>query len=218
MVVFTLIGPPGVGKGTLAGRTGTALNLLHVSTGQLIREQVALGTALGRRVQSAVAAGAFVDDATVTELVREELDALGSSYRGIVLDGYPRTLRQAELLDALLAQTAIPLARAISLEAPTDTLEARLTGRRVCPDCGRTYHMLFAPPQQDERCDDCDRPLERRADDAPDTVRERLRIYHLRSAPILDYYQTRDVLSRLDATGTPDACATALDDLLRRFL
>jgi len=215
MLVFTLIGPPGVGKGTLAGATEPELGLVHVSTGQLIRQEVADDSVLGRRVKTRVEAGEFVDDETVTELVRQQLESLDSTKRGILLDGYPRTLRQAQLLDRMLATADDSLDQAVSLEAPQSVLLERLTGRRVCEDCRLTYHTTFQPPAVTGRCDRCHAPLTQRADDAPETVSERLAIYHERTEPILDFYRNHGVLTALDATGSPEVCAAALNAQLR---
>jgi adenylate kinase len=203
-VRVVLLGPPGVGKGTqgrrLAGDRGWPL----ISTGELLRDAVARRTPLGLEAQQVMDAGRLVSDGVMIGLVRErtaEPDANG----GFVLDGFPRTVPQAEALDALLAERGRSVDVALALIAPESELVQRLSARRECPTCKRAYNMVSAPPRDDLRCDDHPEvTLIQRADDAEPTIRKRLEVYGAETRPLVDYYRTRGRLAEVSGTGATD--------------
>ena len=211
-----LLGPPGVGKGTqgrrLAGEKGWAL----ISTGEMLREAVAKGTPLGREANRRMTAGELVEDATMIGLVRErsaEPDARG----GFVLDGFPRTVPQADALDAMLAERGQRIDAAVYLGAPEAELVRRLSGRLECPVCKRAYNRSDARPRDGRHCDD--HPgveLRQRADAAVETVRKRLEVYRLQTAPLVEYYRRGDRLREVDGLGTPETVYRSLLQALGR--
>jgi adenylate kinase len=189
-----LLGPPGAGKGTQSGRLAEAYDVDHVTTGDALRANKDVETDHGTP-REYMDAGELVPDPVVNEIV---VEALGDA-DGFVLDGYPRTLDQAAFLDDM-----VDLDAAILLDVPEEELVRRLTGRRVCPDCGATYHVEFAPPAETGVCDGCGVALEQRDDDTEETVRERLRVYEENTAPVVDHYRETGALGEVDGTGSPD--------------
>ncbi len=208
---IALFGPPGVGKGTQAAeivkRTGVAL----VSTGNMLREAMREDTPLGRKVCSVVDRGDLVPDDLVGELVATRLGR-DEARRGFLLDGYPRTVAQALFLDAFLEARGEALDAVVNLDVPEAEILDRLTGRRVCGECGATYHALNNRPRVEGRCDACGEALAQRPDDAPNTVTERLRVYAERTAPVLDHFRAAGLLVRVDGTG---AVAEVLERIAR---
>jgi adenylate kinase len=205
---LVLLGPPGAGKGTQAEPLCEAFDLAYIATGELLREQRRRDTALGREAAGFMGAGHLVPDELVTAMVLERVEA---EERGFLLDGFPRTLPQAEALGG-----AVEITAALLIDAPDETIVERIGGRRQCPN-GHVYHVVYNPPAREGICDVDGEPLSRREDDAPETVRERLRVYHEITAPVAEYYERRGVVVRADSTRPPadvtDQLLAALRDL-----
>jgi adenylate kinase len=196
-----LLGPPGAGKGTQAARLRDDFDLRYIATGDLLREHRARETDLGLRAARYMASGRLVPDDLVTAMVAEEIeDAPGG---GFLLDGFPRTLAQADALDAELDRRGHPLSAVLLIDVPDDVLVERIGGRRQCPD-GHVYHVIFDPPAREGICDHDGKPLMQRDDDKPETVRERLRVYHEQTEPLVERYAAQDLLRRIDGTLAPD--------------
>jgi adenylate kinase len=197
-VIF--LGPPGAGKGTQAQELAREWGVPHIATGDMLREAVAAKTALGLEAKRHMDSGGLVPDDVVIGLVGERL-AQPDAKAGCVLDGFPRTVAQAEALDALFARAGIALDRVIYLDVPRAELLRRLTGRRICRACGRTFHLVSAPPRVAGKCDDCGGELYQRADDSEATVATRLDVYQKQTAPLLDYYRGRGLLAEVAGEG-----------------
>lgn len=202
-VRLVLFGAPGVGKGTQAQALQRRFDAPHVSTGDMLRAAIREGTALGKQARAVVERGELVPDALVSALVAERLGR-DDVRDGFVLDGYPRTVRQAADLDAALAGRGSAVDVVVNLEVPAAEIVERLAGRRSCPACGATYHVRFQPAKAGEICDRCGGTLTQRLDDAPDVVQGRLRVYEAQTAPVLEHYRGRGLLVDVDGRGTPD--------------
>ena len=201
-VVF--LGAPGVGKGTQADRIAAQYQVAKVSTGDLLREAVRSQTTLGLEAKSFMDQGKLVSDAVVIGLVREKLaDPVCSN--GFILDGFPRTVPQAEALGLALTASGVALDRVVNFQVPREDIVRRLSGRRSCQKCQATFHKDFAPPKVDGICDRCGEPLVQRSDDRRDAIEMRLKVYDEQTAPLVKYYQERGLLFQLEASGTVDA-------------
>ncbi len=204
MARLALFGPPGAGKGTQAERLKADLGLLHLATGDLLRAQVAEGTTLGLEAKKHMDAGGLVPDEVVIGMIREALATRSDSF---LLDGFPRTVAQAESLGTMLGELNAPLEAVISLAVPTDELTRRLGGRWICRRCGRSFHET-SNPYDDSTCPDgdgtekCD--LYQRDDDRPEAVAARLRTYSDQTAPVAEYYRSAGLLREVDGTGALD--------------
>lgn len=198
------MGPPGVGKGTQAARLTETLGLPHVSTGEMLREAVRNGSPVGRKVRAFVESGELVPDELIGELLAERLgqDDAGN---GFILDGFPRTVEQVTILDRVLERLGVPLDRAIMLTAPESEIVRRLSGRRVCPQCGAVYNLENHAPRSPGVCDRCGSPLAQRPDDAEEVIRKRLEVYREQTLPVVQAYRDRDALMEINATGEPDS-------------
>jgi len=206
-VIF--LGPPGAGKGTQAQDLAREWGVPHIATGDMLREAVAAKTALGLEAKRHMDSGGLVPDDVVIGLVGERL-AKPDAKVGCVLDGFPRTVAQAEALDALFAHAGIALDRVIFFDVSRAELLRRLTGRRVCRACGRTFHLVSAPPKVSGTCDGCGGELYQRADDSEATVATRLDVYQKQTAPLLDYYRGRKLLAEVVGEGPVDRVAEAI--------
>ena len=212
---LVLLGPPGVGKGTqgrrLAGSQGWAL----ISTGEILRTAITNESPLGREARAIIESGRLVSDGVMIGLVEERI-AEPDAAAGFVLDGFPRTIPQAQALDAMLEKRGQRLSAALSLKADETELVHRLSARRECPVCKRAYNLVNAPPKDGCHCDDHPTvELVRRADDAPDTVRRRLEVYREQTAPLLDYYQqTGGRLRMIDGKGTMNEVAERVNSVI----
>ena len=184
-----LLGAPGAGKGTQAEVICKALNIPAISTGNIIREALAQGTEMGLKAKSFMDAGQLVPDDVVIGIIKERL-AKDDCANGFILDGFPRTIPQAEALDAM----GVVIDRVIDIEVPDEKIAARMSGRRVCKDCGSSYHLEYKAPKADGKCDACDGELVQRKDDAPETVLDRLAVYHKQTEPLKDYYSKKGIL------------------------
>lgn len=212
-LVVILLGAPGAGKGTQAARLAQARGLPHVSTGDLLRDHRGRGTPLGRQAQGYMDRGELVPDALVLDMLAERV-ARPDCREGYVLDGFPRTDVQARALEQRLAPS--DEVRVVNLEVSDETIVARAAGRISCPSqgCGRVYHLQSAPPRKAGTCDACGTALVQRPDDTPPVVRERLRVYHEKTAPLVDFYAQRGLLTTIDGEQAPDAVFAALGALI----
>ncbi len=210
-VVF--VGPPGVGKGTQAQRLAERRGVVKISTGDVLREAVRQGTPLGVRAKSFMDAGSLVPDELVIGMLAERLK-MDDTKRGYLLDGFPRTIAQAEALGKMLEARGEALDRVIAFEADPEVIIDRLSGRRGCPRCGTVYHVRFDPSPAGTRCGACGADLFQRDDDQESTVRRRLTVYQAETAPLLEYYRKRGLLARLDGSAPIDDVAARLDDVL----
>lgn len=197
MIAVVLLGPPGAGKGTVA-EVLTDRGYQHVSTGDLLRQQIKLETPLGLEAKALIDKGRLVPDATVISMIRELLADEPDAAK-VLFDGFPRTLAQAEKLDDLLASEGGTLADVLLLECPDDVVVQRIAGRRTCSKCGAVYHMSFNPPEENSLCDLDGCGLSQRPDDNEETIRKRLKIYKERTAPIVEYYAAQDLIHAIDA-------------------
>lgn len=201
-VVF--LGAPGVGKGTQAERIAAQFHVAKLSTGDLLREAVRNQTALGLEAKSYMDQGKLVPDVVVIGLVRERL-ADPSCTNGFVLDGFPRTVPQAEALGSVLLSKGITLDRVVNFQVSREDIVKRLSGRRSCPKCQSTFHVDFAVPKVSGICDRCGEPLVQRSDDRREAIETRLTVYDEQTAPLVRFYQDRGLLFQLEASGTVDA-------------
>lgn len=186
---LVLLGAPGVGKGTQGALLVERAGMCQISTGDLLRDAVRRGTPLGERAKGYMDAGELVPDALILDLVREVLVADTAGDGGFLLDGFPRTIPQAEALDELLAQLDRPLDAVLVINVPEQILVQRLSGRRSCPACGAVYNIYFDPPREAGICDRCGGALVERADDTAETVRRRLEVYRRQTEPLIEYYE-----------------------------
>ena len=184
-----LLGAPGAGKGTQAEKICEKFNIPAVSTGNIIREALKNGTDMGLKAKSYIDAGKLVPDDVVIGIIKERL-AEDDCQNGFILDGFPRTIPQAEALDTM----GIEIDKVIDIEVPDEKIVERMSGRRVCPACGNSYHLLYKKPEKDGICNACGAELIIRADDHPDTVKDRLDVYHSQTEPLKDFYAKKNKL------------------------
>ena len=209
------LGAPGVGKGTQAEQLAAKFGYPKISTGDLLREAVRNKTELGLQAKAFMDQGQLVPDRVVIGLVRERL-AEPAAAKGFFLDGFPRTQEQATELEKMLQAKGQPVDAVISVRVPREEVVRRLSGRRSCPKCQAVYHVDFAPPRQDGRCDRCDTPLVQRSDDRPETIEARLSVYEEQTAPLIDYYRKRGLLSELDGSGSIEDVQHRLQGILSK--
>ena len=212
--VVVLLGPPGVGKGTQGVRLARSRGWAHVSTGDLLRDARETGSELGCQAQAYMDRGELVPDDVIVGLVKERLNSLPQS-QGVVFDGFPRTIVQAEALDGALADGGRRVSRVLLLEAGEELLVKRIAGRRSSPN-GRVYNVYFDPPEREGLCDETGEPLLHRADDQPETVRSRLAVYRKATVPLADFYQRRGVLARVDGEGEIGAIHEAVQTIVQK--
>ena len=198
-----MLGAPGAGKGTQANRLAVKYNVPHISTGDIFRANIKNETELGKKVKGYLDRGELVPDELTCDLLVDRIDQEDCT-SGYVLDGFPRTIPQAEILDAALAKRGGKLDYAIDVDVPDENIIRRMGGRRACLACGRTYHTKYIPPTKEDVCDDCGAGLVLRDDDAPDTVKKRLDIYHEQTQPLIDYYNKTGILATVDGTKDMD--------------
>jgi len=199
------LGAPGAGKGTQSQRLAEALKLPHLSSGDLLREAVRQGTVAGIRAQQYMGSGALVPDEVLIAMFRDKLSAAECA-KGFILDGFPRNLAQAESLDQLLAELKKNLSCVIDLAVDHSILTERITGRRVCPNksCNRSFHIKYAKPKVEGKCDGCGTELTTRSDDTAELVEARLKTYNEQTAPLIEYYTKRGVLKTVDGNRDPE--------------
>ena len=203
MEAIILLCAPGSGKGTAAARLVAKLGVVHVSSGDLLRDAVRLGTAAGREADGYMRRGELVPDELIGRIIADRLAAGGADAR-YLLDGFPRTVAQAEMLDRVVSAGGGTIRAAILLDAPEEILVDRLAGRRLCPKCNAGYHVRNLPPKVPGVCDACGAELVQRSDDTPETVRNRLAVYQERTAPLVAWYESRRALVRVNGAGQAD--------------
>ncbi len=204
-----LLGPPGAGKGTQAKRLVEKYHIPQVSTGDMLRAALKEGTPLGLEAKKYMDAGGLVPDSVVIGLVKERIQK-SDAKNGYMLDGFPRTVGQAQELDKILAELGQKIDHVVSVEVPNSELLGRLTGRRTCRACGAGFHVMFDPPKKDGVCDKCGGELYQRSDDNETTVQSRLETYEKQTKPLIDYYVDQGKLRHIDGVGK-------MDDILKRI-
>ncbi|MEA4901714.1 adenylate kinase [Desulfitobacterium sp.] len=205
-----LMGPPGAGKGTQAAGLIEKYQIPHISTGDMFRSAIKAGTPLGLKAKQFMDAGSLVPDEVTIGIVAERL-AEKDCVAGFLLDGFPRTIAQADALDKILVDLKMKLDGVLNIEAAEAKLIERLTGRRICRQCGATYHMVFNPPSAEGVCDKCGGELYQRSDDTLETAKNRLDVYNLQTQPLIEYYQRKGILKKIN--GDQDI-SKVLEDIL----
>ena len=201
-----MLGAPGAGKGTQAKKLAAAYSIPHISTGEE-------GTELGKKAKAYMDAGQLVPDELVCDLVVDRIQQ-DDCKNGYLLDGFPRTIPQAEALDAAVEKLGEKIDYAVNIDVPDDNIINRMSGRRACVGCGATYHIVFNPPKVEDVCDVCGKSLILRDDDKPETVKTRLDVYHAQTQPLIDYYAGRGVLVTVDGTQNMDKVFADIKDIL----
>jgi adenylate kinase len=195
-----LLGPPGAGKGTQAKDLVNKYSIPQISTGDILRKNLAEKTPLGLEAKKYMDAGGLVPDSVVVGIVKERLKEADCK-KGYILDGFPRTVPQAEELDKALAEMNTPLDKVLSIEVPDADLVGRLSGRRTCRGCGEGFHVMFKKPKEDGKCDKCGAELYQRDDDQEESIKNRLVVYHSSTAPLIDYYTGKGLVASIDGVG-----------------
>ena len=208
-----MLGAPGAGKGTQAKKIADKYQIPHISTGDIFRANIKNGTELGMKAKTYLDQGLLVPDELVVDLVVDRL-AQEDCVNGCVLDGFPRTIPQAECLDAALAAKGEAIDYAVDVDVPDENIINRMSGRRACVACGATYHIVHIPTKVEGVCDRCGESLILRDDDKPETVKKRLDVYHAQTQPLIDYYTSKNVLKTVDGTQDMEAVFQAIVDIL----
>lgn len=208
-----MLGAPGAGKGTQAKKIAEKYNIPHISTGDIFRANIKNGTELGKKAKTFMDQGLLVPDELVVDLV---VDRVGQEdcANGYVLDGFPRTIPQAEALDRALSTLGEKVDYAINVEVPDGNIVTRMSGRRACVGCGATYHIVYAPTKVENVCDTCQGELILRDDDKPETVQKRLDVYHEQTQPLIEYYSNKGILREVDGTVDINDVFTAITQIL----
>lgn len=212
-VVF--LGAPGAGKGTQAADVARKLNMVHISSGDLFRQALGKGTELGKKAKSYMERGELVPDEVTTQMVLERL-AVPDCARGVILDGFPRNLAQAQSLDKALKQQKKDVDKVILLEVSDEELIKRLSGRRICRNCQAVYHIMNSPPKVAGKCDKCGGELYQRTDDNVETIKNRLEVYAAQTAPLIDYYRKQGKLTEVRGEGGVDVVSGKIIEVLRQ--
>ena len=194
-----MLGAPGAGKGTQAKMIADKYGIPHISTGDIFRANIKNGTELGKKAKGYMDQGLLVPDELVVDLVADRI-VQDDCKNGFVLDGFPRTIPQAEALDEALKKLGTSIDYALNIEVPDDNIVTRMSGRRACVSCGATYHLVHIPPKKEGICDRCGAALILRDDDKPETVKKRLAVYHEQTQPLIDYYSKKGCLKEVDGT------------------
>ncbi len=210
------LGPPGAGKGTQAKRVVEKYGIPQISTGDMLREAVAMGTELGKKAKEYMDKGELVPDEIVIGIVKERLQQPDCE-KGFILDGFPRTIAQAEALDEMLKELNKKIDAVINIVVPEEEVVKRITNRRTCRNCGAVYHLIYAPPKEDNKCDKCGGELYQRDDDKEETVRERYRVYRENTEPLIDYYRKRGVLYDVDGTKDIEGVWKEIEAILEKI-
>ena len=208
-----MLGAPGAGKGTQAKKLAAEYSIPHISTGDIFRANIKEGTELGKKAKAYMDAGQLVPDELVCDLVVDRIQQ-DDCKNGYLLDRFPRTIPQAEALDAAVEKLGEKIDYAVNIDVPDDNIINRMSGRRACVGCGATYHIVFNPPKVEDVCDVCGKSLILRDDDKPETVKTRLDVYHAQTQPLIDYYAGRGVLVTVDGTQNMDKVFADIKDIL----
>ena len=211
-----LLGPPGGGKGTQAKKIVEKYGIPHIATGDILREAVAKGTELGKKAKEYMDRGELVPDEIVIGIVRERLKQPDCE-KGFLLDGFPRTIKQAEALDEMLKELGKGIDAVIYIDVPEEEIVKRITYRRTCRNCGAVYHLIYAPPKEDNKCDKCGGELYQRDDDKEEVVRQRFKVYMENTAPLIEYYEKKGLLYRVDGTKSIDEVFSQIDEILQKI-
>lgn len=214
-MILILLGPPGSGKGTQGIRIVQDFGIPKISTGEIFRDLAAQGTKLGLEARKYWSEGKLVPDEIVVGLIRERI-AKPDCKNGFILDGFPRTVQQADTLADLLAEFGSKVTMVLDFEVDAEELVRRLNGRRTCEHCGATYHVTSVPPRMDGICDHCGKPLSQRADDSPQSIRTRIAEYAGKTAPLREYYRGRGLLRTIDADADPETVYHRVERALQR--
>ena len=194
-----MLGAPGAGKGTQAAKVAESLHIPHISTGDIFRANIKNGTELGKKAKAFMDAGKLVPDVLTCDLVADRL-AQSDCSEGFILDGFPRTIPQAEALEEVLKKLGTKIDYAVNIDVPDEAIVSRMSGRRACVGCGATYHIVYNPPKTENVCDVCGQTLILRDDDKPETVQTRLKVYHDQTQPLIDFYSGKGALVTVDGT------------------
>jgi adenylate kinase len=208
------MGPPGAGKGTQAAELVKAFDIPHISTGDMFRAAIAEGTALGKEAKSYMDDGKLVPDEVTIGIVRERL-AKDDCKKGFILDGFPRTIEQADALTGILKDLGLALTRVLNISVPAEDLIERAVGRRICKNCGATFHTKFNPPKKEGICDNCGSKLVSRADDNAETMKNRLSVYEASTRPLIDYYKQAGLYTEVDGRQAIDKVTADLVKALK---
>ncbi|MBQ7506000.1 MAG: adenylate kinase [Lachnospiraceae bacterium] len=209
-----MLGAPGAGKGTQAKKIADKFNIPHISTGDIFRANLKEGTELGLKAKEYMDKGELVPDGLTCDLVMDRI-AKDDAKNGFVLDGFPRTIPQAEALTEALKKIGQAMDIAINVDVPDENIVERMGGRRACVGCGATYHVVTVPPKTEGKCDRCGAELILRDDDKPETVKKRLAVYHEQTQPLIDYYEGQGILKTVDGTLPPESVEEAVFALLK---
>lgn len=208
-----MLGAPGAGKGTQAKQIADKYSIPHISTGDIFRANIKNGTELGKKAKQYMDQGALVPDELTCDLVMDRIQQ-DDCKNGFVLDGFPRTIPQAEALDAALGKINEKMDYAIDVDVPDENIVNRMSGRRACLNCGATYHLISIPPKVEGICDRCGSEIVLREDDKPETVQKRLKVYHEQTQPLIDYYKNQGILKSVDGTQPMDEVFEAIVTIL----
>lgn len=201
---IVLLGPPGAGKGSVAALIKDKYSLLHISTGDILREEIRKESTLSKEIKSYIEKGALVPDAVITKMVDQKLTKDLKPSQGFMLDGYPRNQVQAQELDAILSNIQTGLDYVLNMDASLPVILGRISGRRICKKCGAVYHLTNKPPKNKDVCDECAGPLYQRSDDNEETIKNRMTVYNTSTAPILEYYRKQNKLISFDGDKKTD--------------
>lgn len=210
-----LLGPPGAGKGTQAVILAKEYNVPHISTGDIFREFIKNNTPLGLEIKRYVETGALIPDDIVSKVVIEKIKAIDYN-KGFILDGFPRTLDQALTLDKMLSELGISIDKVFYFDTSEDVIIKRLSGRRICKNCGANYHLVTMPPKKDGICDLCGGQLYQRKDDQPDTIHNRLNVYNHQTVGLIDYYKNKGILETVNGDLSRDDTFSVIKGILSR--
>ena len=208
-----MLGAPGAGKGTQAKQIADKYSIPHISTGDIFRANLKEGTELGKKAKEYMDQGLLVPDELTCDLVMDRISQEDCK-NGFVLDGFPRTIPQAEALDAALSKIGQKMDYAIDVDVPDDNIINRMSGRRACLNCGATYHIVSIPTKVEGVCDRCGNQVVLRDDDQPETVKKRLEVYHAQTQPLIDYYKKQDILKTVDGTQPMEQVFNAIVEIL----
>lgn len=213
---LVLLGPPGAGKGTQASEIVKKYSIPHISTGDILRKNISEGTELGKEAKDYMDKGSLVPDNLVVALIKERLKE-SDCKDGFLLDGFPRTVEQADALDTELKSLDYKLDKVLNIDVNKDALIERITGRRICKDCGATFHINFNPPKEEGKCDKCEGELAQRADDTEETVTNRIGVYSEQTEPLISYYEEKGIIANINGDQDIDKVFSEIVSVLEKI-